>query len=59
MNCILGRDKFNSLEILLYSGARFSVVLCIHMQKLWKKHTAPVTWKTQGGELFKKVRYKL
>ena len=47
MNGRLGKDRFNSLRILLDSGARLSVVTT---WKNFKKITKPVCWSTQGGK---------
>ena len=43
-----GKARFNSPRILLDSGARSSIILGKHTQKLLKKKTKLVGWSTQG-----------
>ena len=50
MNCILRKDKLDSLKILLDFGARSYIVLEKYKQNMLKKKTTPLHWKTQGGE---------
>ena len=59
MNCRLGKDKCNSLRILLYSGARYSIVLVKHAQKLHKKMTKSVRCITQGGDFHTSSKSKV
>ena len=47
----LSKENFNSLRILLDSGASSYIVLGKHTQKLWKKITKPTHWSTQGDDL--------
>ena len=45
----LAKNFFNSLRIILYSGAISYIILGKHTKKLRKKNTNPVRWSTQGG----------
>ena len=50
MNGILGKVKFNSLRILLYSGARYSIIIGKHTKKMRKNKARLVRWVTQVCE---------
>ena len=50
MNSRIGKTKFDSLIIILDSGARFSIVICKDTYKLRDKNTQIVRWSTQCGD---------
>ena len=45
----IGKAKFNSLKIILDSGARYSIIIGKYAQKLRNKITKLVHWSTQEG----------
>ena len=45
-----GKEKFNSLIIIIDSIAKSSIILRKHRPKLWKKNTKKVCWGTQVGD---------
>ena len=50
INSRIGKAKFNSIRIVLYTGDRSSIIIGKYMKKLRDKMIKTVRWSTQGGD---------
>ena len=50
MKVRLGKEKVNSLRILLNPGASSSIIIGKHTNKLRNKNTKHIHWSTKGGD---------